>query len=261
MAQNAFGHLIPGAQPQAQPNAAPQDPIIRPRDPFKDRDQAIQEEANRRANAAAERQAAADERAAAAAARAATTGAIPAGYRMTPQGTLERIPGAPGSGGKPLPETAAKRAETDVGQYSSLANAASSFNDDFAGNTLTGGLENTLQALNSGFGTEGQRNWWADFQRTDNAIRNDLFGATLTPSEQRSYENTTITPSMDPKIVRENLKKRAGIIEAALDRRRRFLVANGYDPDAVDILFEPITANRAVHKWNNKQIKLKENNG
>lgn len=245
MAQNAFGHLIPGAQAPQQ--AMPQeDPIIRPRDPYKDRDQAIQEQSNARANAAAERQAEAAARAAAAEERKATMGAIPAGMRLKPDGTLEKIPGAPGSGGKPLPDTAAKRVEGDVGQYSTLSSALSTFKDDFAGNTMTGGLENTVQGLYSGFGTEGQRNWWADFQRTDNAIRNDLFGATLTPSEQRSYENTTITPSMDPKIIRENLKKRSDIIESALDRRHRFLIANGYDKDAVDVLFEPITANRAV---------------
>lgn len=245
MAQNAFGHLIPGAQAPQQ--AMPQeDPIIRPRDPYKDRDQAMQEEANRRANDAAARAAEAAARQAATAERTATMGAIPAGMRLKPDGTLEKIPGAPGSGGKPLPDNAAKRVEGDVGQYSTLSSALSTFKDDFAGNTMTGDLENTVQGLYSGFGTEGQRNWWADFQRTDNAIRNDLFGATLTPSEQRSYENTTITPSMDPKIIRENLKKRSDIIESALDRRHRFLIANGYDKDAVDVLFEPITANRAV---------------
>lgn len=245
MAQNVFGHLMPqGAQPaQTQPA---EDPIIRPRDPYKDRDQAIQEEANRRANDAAARQAEAAARQAATAERQATVGAIPSGYRMTAQGTLEKIPGGPGAGGKPLPETAATRVDNEVGQYTAISSALKSFKDDYAGNTIVGGLENTLQGLNSNIGTPGQRNWWADFQRVDNAVRNELFGATLTPSEQNAYENTTITPSMDPKIIRENLRKRSDIIETALERRRRFLIANGYDEDAVNILFEPITANRAM---------------
>lgn len=246
MAQDPWAKFRTNAPAQAPVQQPAEDPIIRPRDPFKDRDQAIQEEANRRANAAAARAAEAAARQAATAERTATMGAIPSGYRMTRQGTLEKIPGGPGAGGKPLPETAAKRVETDVGQYSAIFGALNSFKDDYAGNTFTGGLENTLQGLNENIGTEGQRNWWADFQRVDNAVRNELFGATLTPSEQRAYENTTITPSMAPKIIRENLRKRSDIIETALERRRRFLIANGYDEDAVNILFEPITANRAV---------------
>lgn len=230
---------------QAQPDA-PQEDIVLGRDPYKTQDQAMQVQSNDRANAAAERQAAADERAAAAAARTATMGAIPAGMRLKPDGTLEKIPGAPGSGGKPLPITAASRAETDMGVYTGLSNALNTFQDDFAGNTFTGEAENTIQGLSSKFGTPGQRDWWAQVYTIDNAVRNDLFGATLTPSEQAAYKRTTVGPELDPKINRENLKRRVDIIETALDRRRRFLIANGYDADAVDILFEPVIANRAM---------------
>lgn len=244
MAQDPWAQFrVSPAQPAQQPV---EDPIIRPRDPYKDRDQALQEQANNRANDAAARQAEAAIRAAATAERGMTMGAIPSGYRLKADGTLEKIPGGPGAGGKPLPEGPAKRVETDVSQYATLTSSLQSFQDDYAGNTITGGLENTIQGQFADFGTPGQRNWWADFQRTDNAIRNELFGATLTPSEQRSYENTTITPSMDPKIIRENLRKRAAIVETALERRRRFLIANGYDEDAVNILFEPVTANRLI---------------
>lgn len=247
MTQDPWAQFRTSAPTQTSVMQAPQeDPIIRPRDPYKDRDQQLQEQANQRANDTAARQADAAERAARVAERGMTMGSIPSGYRLKADGTLEKIPGGPGAGGKPLPEGSAKRVETDVGQYATLTNALSSFQDDFAGNTIIGGLENTAQGLYSGIGTPGQRNWWADFQRTDNAIRNELFGATLTPSEQRSYENTTITPSMDPKIIRENLKKRSEIIGTALERRRRFLIANGYDEDAVNILFEPVTANLAM---------------
>ena len=78
--------------------------------------------------------------------------------------------------GKPLPEPARKDLEKNVGIYSTLKTAGGSFNDEYAGNTITGGLENSIQSLNSDFGTPGQRDWWSRFKSVDNQIRNDLFG-------------------------------------------------------------------------------------
>lgn len=149
---------------------------------------------------------------------------------------------AKSDGGKPLSEGTSKRIETGVGGYSALAGSEAAFQDDFSGNTITGGLENTLQGLNSSIGTEGQRNWWANFKTLDNQIRNDLFGATLTPSEQKAYSDTTVSPSLDPKIVRENMAARTGILKKALDRQRRFMIANGYNEEAVAVLYEPLMA-------------------
>ena len=149
-------------------------------------------------------------------------------------------------GGKPFSDGAAQRIEKGVGTFSALAGSLGSFQDEFAGNAITGGLENTIQGKFSSFGTPGQRDWWAAFQQNDNIIRNELFGATLTPSEQTSYLNTTVDPSLDPKIVRENLKRRAEILGKALDRQKRFMVANGYDPEAVEILYEPLKQMEAL---------------
>jgi hypothetical protein len=138
-------------------------------------------------------------------------------------------------GGKPLPKGHSDKFETDIGLYSGLSSALSGFQDDFAGNTVTGGLENTIQGL-TGFGTEGQRDWWAQFKRNDNQIRNDLFGATLTPSEQASYASTTVAPDMAPSEIKRNLKTRKEIIQKALKRKRAFFIANGYSQEAVDAL-------------------------
>lgn len=138
--------------------------------------------------------------------------------------------------GKPVPDSAAKRYEDEVGIYGTMKNASGGFKDEYAGNTITGGLENTIQSLNSDFGSTGQRDWWAQFKATDNQIRNSLFGSALTPGEKAAYEASTISPGMDPKIVRENLTERQEIIRKAMGRRTDFLKANGYTPDAVDAL-------------------------
>ena len=136
--------------------------------------------------------------------------------------------------GKPLPEPARKDLEKNVGIYSTLKTAGGSFNDEYAGNTITGGLENSIQSLNSDFGTPGQRDWWSRFKSVDNQIRNDLFGSALTETEKAAYEATTISPNMDPKIIRQNLAARQKIIQDALKRQVGVLRGNKYDPDALD---------------------------
>lgn len=133
-----------------------------------------------------------------------------------------------------LTDKASERLEGDVGTYASLKRSLGGFQDAYAGNTITGGLENAVQGVYGGFGTPGQRDWWADFRSTDNIIRNTLFGSALTPGEKQAYEATTISERMDPAEVRKNLERRAGIIEGALQRRVRGLKANKFDPQAVD---------------------------
>ncbi|RYG90107.1 MAG: hypothetical protein EON59_00570 [Alphaproteobacteria bacterium] len=137
---------------------------------------------------------------------------------------------------KMLPDGAAKRLEDTVGLYANLKGAAGGFKDEYSGNTVTGGLENTIQGLYSGFGSPGQRDWWASFRTLDNQIRNDLFGATLTPSEQKAYADTSINERMDPRTIRENLGRREGVIREALARRTKYLKANGFNPEAIDAL-------------------------
>lgn len=169
-------------------------------------------------------------------------GLPPGSYQVSSEGNVSKVGGSETGGGKALSDGAAKRVEGSVNTFSSLNSSLAGFQDDYAGNAITGGLENTIQGVFGNFGTEGQRDWWAAFQQTDNVIRNELFGATLTPSEQKSYLGTTIDPSLDPKIVRQNLKRRTDILKGALDRQRRFMVANGYNEEAINILYEPVMA-------------------
>lgn len=140
-----------------------------------------------------------------------------------------------GTYGMPLPDTTAKRVEDDVSVYASLKNASGGFKDEFAGNTITGELENKMQGA-TGWGSEGQRDWWAKFRSADNLIRNQLFGAALTPAEKQAYEATTVDPSMDPGEVKRNLASGQEIVRSALARRTAYLKENGYRASAVDAL-------------------------
>ena len=144
-------------------------------------------------------------------------------------------PKLPPKTSKQLPVNAANDLEKAVDAYRSLNRAINGFQDDYAGNTLTGGLENTAQRL-LGTGTQGQAQWWADFAATDNVLRNALFGASLTAGEKAAYEATSIKPNMTPAEIRANLSRRMELAQGKLTRRTAYLKANGYDPDAVDAL-------------------------
>lgn len=136
-----------------------------------------------------------------------------------------------------IPDGLSKRIEGEVDQLVSLTNAVNSFQDDFGGHTVAGDLSNTAQSL-FGTGTPGQRDWWANFRATDNVIRNGLFGASLTASEKEAYDATTVTPRMSPSEIKKNLNRRVKIIQSALERRKKALIANKYDPEALDALFD-----------------------
>lgn len=141
-----------------------------------------------------------------------------------------------GASGKAIPAWAEKKYSPQIETFAGLSSSLNSFKDDFGGNTVTGGVENKLQGLYSGFGTEGQRDWWATFKSNDNQIRNKLFGSALTDTEKAAYEATTIDPSMDPKEIRRNLTTRRGLVQKALQRTTKFLQAQGYNPDAIAAL-------------------------
>ena len=135
-----------------------------------------------------------------------------------------------GAGRKPLREGDAQKLTDDVSSVEALERALNSFQDDFVG--LTADVENVAQGV-AGVGTPGQRDWWADFRATDNLIRNQLFGASLTAGEKSAYSSTTITPRMSPDEVRRNLQRRLEIARKAAARRFDRLNAAGYNPDEV----------------------------
>ncbi len=170
--------------------------------------------------------------------------AAPAGYQYKADGmTLEPIPGGPADkgktgGGKALPDSVIKRIEPKIEARDQLTAALGNFKDDFAGHTLLGDASNSIQSV-TGLGPAGQRDWWAQFRSTDNVIRNQLFGASLTDGEKQAYNATTITPRMAPAEIRRNLQSRIQIVDKALARQRNVLTKNGFSQDAVGALFDP----------------------
>lgn len=132
-----------------------------------------------------------------------------------------------------LPGDKEKSLQEIVSTVSSLGRSLAGFNPDYLG--AGAGIENTSQAY-LGIGTPGQRDWWADFRSTDNIVRNQLFGASLTAPEKAAFAQTTITPDMTPEQARVNIERRRDIARSGLQRYRTYLVRSGYGADAIDAL-------------------------
>jgi hypothetical protein len=94
------------------------------------------------------------------------------------------------------------------------------FQDSFSGPGT--GLQNVAGKY---LGTnEDQVLWWQGYSGFINEVRNDLFGAALTPGEKAEFQKTTVTTGMSPSIARKNLARQLQIVEQAVERKKR--VAN-----------------------------------
>lgn len=156
-------------------------------------------------------------------------------YQVSSTGQISAI-----TGGKPaaaLRQGDSDKLRSSVNQFADFTSLIDTFEDDYGGNTLTGGLENTAQRYSPvPVGTEGQADWWASLARIDNLIRNDLFGASLTAGEKAAYAKTTVTPGMNAEQIRLNLKTRETIMRGALSRYVNGLKAGGWNEQEIDAL-------------------------
>jgi hypothetical protein len=76
-------------------------------------------------------------------------------------------------------------------------------------------------------------NWWTEYDRYKIVVRNNKFGATLTPSEKAAWDKVDITPDMDPSVIRQNLAVQQRILDGAIARRALTLISEGYNPESI----------------------------
>lgn len=138
------------------------------------------------------------------------------------------------STGKPLPLGAVNSLTKDAGKLANLQDLTPRFQDSFAGNTITGSAENMMGRLGIPGATEGQADWWQQYDRYKNEVRNELFGASLTSGEQAAFKAADVEADMAPARVRANLAKQAEIIQKALQRKAKVWAAQGYNRAAIE---------------------------
>jgi hypothetical protein len=172
-------------------------------------------------------------------------GNAPSGYQWVrnADGTLSQAPikGGPadpnrGLIGKPL-TSAIEKEITNVGEkLSDLRQFNTTFDDQFAERGLLGmgGDLRNLYDRTIGDGSAAA-NWWQQYDRYKNMVRNELFGASLTVGETQNFEKSDINPNMNPETIRANLKRQQDVLERAAARRAQSLKLQGYNPRAIDV--------------------------
>ncbi len=177
---------------------------------------------------------------------------VPAGFRATPDGGLQAIPGGPEdpaykrsvseASGKDVrrmsPGDITKLTE-EGGKMQAVSRFANTFSDDYAGYksqtlgnaAMTAGRYLPSDALPGK--TEEASQWWQGYDRHKNQVRNDLFGSALTANEQAAFERADINPGMSPKQIKANLASQAAIVKAAATRKAQALASEGFSTDTL----------------------------
>jgi hypothetical protein len=138
--------------------------------------------------------------------------------------------------GKALPRPVVNDLKGAAENYETMTRLTKGFKPEFAGNTVTGGLENLAGRLGGesvGLTDPGQTQWWQDYQGYVNQVRNELFGAALTATEKAEFEKSIIKPGMDPEQAASNLARQQAIVQTALTRLGSTYEKGGYNTDQI----------------------------
>jgi hypothetical protein len=148
-------------------------------------------------------------------------------------------PASPNKRYRPMTESGVTKLTGEGQKFSNLRDYGASFKDDYAGmhaGPLTyGNVAKTVGQL--GIGTQNASDaaqWWQGYDRYKNEVRKDLYGATLTPSEERTFEAADIRADMDPALVRKNLAMQRTIIERGMKRKSDALIKSGFNPEVIN---------------------------
>lgn len=118
------------------------------------------------------------------------------------------------------------------GELQQVQGFGGTFKDNYAGFSPWG--DETRLALGrmgwAGKDTQAAAEWWQGYDRYKNVVRNELFGASLTPGEQQAFEKSDITPTMSSQAIKANLILQSDLVKKGVMRRAKALVAAGYDP-------------------------------
>jgi hypothetical protein len=160
-------------------------------------------------------------------------------YRDTPDGPIPiQAPGV-GQRFKPMGVNDISKLTEEGTKAKNIGEFQSTFADSYGG---YGGGWKAVADLKMLAGRTGWANkdqeaastWWQGYDKYKTQVRNEMFGSALTPSEQFEFEKADVNPSLDPKTIRQNLKRQHDIIQNALKRKTGALKAGGYNPQVID---------------------------
>jgi hypothetical protein len=159
------------------------------------------------------------------------------GLYETQPGKEARIVVAPTGKGRQLGVNDITKLSDEGAKYENASRYIQTFKDDFAGHTFAGEATMTYGRNAPDFAvgerTRNAAQWWQDYNRYRNQVRNEMFGSALTVNEQAAFDAADITPNMAPSQVRANLNRQKEAIASAIRKKGQALTRSGYSPDAV----------------------------
>jgi hypothetical protein len=138
---------------------------------------------------------------------------------------------------RPLPTPLSNKIDTQATTYINTKNLIDTFSDSY-GDQDPGGAGYGGDFLVTMKGRFGENNptyqWWKTQKTRDALVRNNLFGASLTPGEQASWSELTVNPNMSAATIKGNLLGQAEIERKALLRQSNALIASKYNPEVIE---------------------------
>ena len=115
-----------------------------------------------------------------------------------------------------LPPSAQKDINTKTSELDRYINLIGSYKDEYGGSIIGGKVMTEIYSRTGG--KKDRVNWWKDWLFLDNKVRHELFGATLTPNEQRAWDAVTISENTNPEVAKNAMQTRLEIARNALNR-------------------------------------------
>jgi len=138
---------------------------------------------------------------------------------------------------RPLPSPLSTKIDKQSTAYINTKNLVDTFDDSY-GNQDPGGAGyggDFLVTMKGRFGeNDPTYQWWTAQKTRDAFVRNNLFGASLTPGEQASWSALTVNPNMSAATIKGNLLGQAEIERKALLRQSNALIASKYNPEVIE---------------------------
>lgn len=141
-----------------------------------------------------------------------------------------------GGSGKPLPQAALKQITEVRDNAATIKRLSDSFDESYGGKGVLGmGADKQLQASGVLGMDKDAVDWWKNYRKGAELVeRHAMFGAALTPGEQRSWQNADVGPGMDAAVIKRNLATRAALAEKVLDATRQDLIDAGHSEKRIN---------------------------
>lgn len=139
---------------------------------------------------------------------------------------------------RPIPTTVKATMAGNMSLYDAIKPLNNSFIDDYVG-SLTKIGHDVKSEYGKRFGDSQaieKADWWQAYDSMVANVRNQLFGASLTNNEQKSFAALVVQPTFKPELAKKNLQRQIEIVSRAIDREKSSLIAEKYNKGSIEAI-------------------------